>query len=136
MQDVVAGQVDLIITQAGLALPQVRAGAIKAYAVTAKSRLAVAPDIPTVDEAGVPGLYVSGWFGVFAPKGTPRDVIAKLNATVVDALSDTTVRSRLSELGQEIFPRDQQTPEALAALQKSEMDKWWPMIKAAGIRGD
>ena len=89
-----------------------------------------------MDEAGVPGLYVSGWFGIFAPKGTPKTVIGRLNEAVVDALADPAVRSRLADLGQEIFPRDQQTPEALAAFQKSEVEKWWPIIKAANIRGD
>lgn len=135
-QDLMAGRIDLLISQAAGALPQVRAGTVKAYAVMAKSRLASAPTIPTVDEAGVPGLYVSPWFGVFAPKGTPMAVISKLNASLVDALADPTVRSRLADLGLEIFPRDQQTPEALAALQKAEIEKWWPIIKEAGIKGE
>jgi tripartite-type tricarboxylate transporter receptor subunit TctC len=136
MQDLVSGQIDLLFTQAALALPQVRAGAVKAYAVTAKNRLAAAPDIPTVDEAGVPGLYVSGWFGLFAPKGTPRNVIGKLNSAVVDALAQPAVASRLADLGQQIFPRDQQTPEALAAYQLAEIEKWWPIIKTAGIKAE
>jgi tripartite-type tricarboxylate transporter receptor subunit TctC len=135
MQDIVAGHIDLIITQAALALPQVRARAVKAYAVMAKARMPAAPDIPTVDEAGVPGLYASGWFGVFAPKGTPKAVISTLNAAIVEALADPMVRSRFADIGQDIFPREQQTPEALAALQKTEIEKWWPIIKAANLKG-
>jgi tripartite-type tricarboxylate transporter receptor subunit TctC len=134
MQDLVAGQIDMMFTDPISSVPQLRAGTVKAYAVTAKSRLAIAPDIPTVDEAGLPGLYASGWYGLFAPKGTPKDVIAKLNAAVVDALADPAVRSRITDLGLEIYPREQQTPEALAALQKAEIEKWWPIIKAAGIK--
>ncbi len=136
MQDLVAGQIDMMIIQAAVALPQVRAGAIKAYAVTAKSRFAAAPDIPTVDEAGTPGLHIAGWFGLFAPKGTPKDVIRKLNAAAAEALGDPTVRARLADVGQEIPPSDQQTPEALAAFHKAEVEKWWPIIKAANIKGE
>jgi len=136
MQDLVAGQVDMLIVQAAVALPQVRAGAIKAYAATAKSRFAAAPNIPTVDEAGLPGLHISGWFGLYAPKGTPGPVIDKVNGAVVDALADATVRSRLAEVGQEIPPREQQTPEALATFTKAEIEKWWPIIKAANIKGE
>ena len=136
MQDLVASQIDMMIIQAAVALPQVRGGAIKAYAVTAKSRFAAAPDVPTVDEAGLPGLHISGWFALFAPKGTPRPVIDRLNAAVVDALADPAIRARLADLGQEIPPREQQTPEALAAFHKAEVEKWWPIIKAANIKGE
>jgi tripartite-type tricarboxylate transporter receptor subunit TctC len=136
MQDLLAGQVDLSIMQAAIVLPQASSGKIKAYAVTAKTRLSAAPDIPTVDEAGLPGLYVDIWSGLWAPKTTPRDVIAKLNGAVVEALADARIRQRLAEMGQEIFPREQQTPEALAALQKAEIDKWWPIIKAANVKAE
>ena len=136
MQDLVAGQIDMLITQAAVALPQVRAGSIRTYAAMAKSRFAAAPHIPTVDEAGLPGLYVSGWFGLYAPKGTPKTVIDKLNAAIVSALADATVRSRLADVGQEIPPREQQTPEALGAFTKAEIEKWWPIMKAANIKGE
>jgi tripartite-type tricarboxylate transporter receptor subunit TctC len=136
MQDLVGGHIDLMIIQAAVALPQVRDGAIKSYAVTAKSRFAAAPEIPTVDEAGLPGLYISGWFGLFGPKGMPKPVIEKLNSAVVSALADPKIRERLANVGQEIFPRDQQTPEALAAHHKAEIEKWWPIVKAAGIKAE
>jgi tripartite-type tricarboxylate transporter receptor subunit TctC len=135
IQDLVAGQVDMLIVQAAIALPQVRA-AIKVFAVTAKNRFGAAPNIPTVDEAGLPGLHISGWFGLYAPKGTPKAVIDKLNAAVVDALTDTTVRARLADLGQEIPPREEQTPEALGAFTKAEIKKWWPIIKTANIKAE
>jgi len=117
-------------------LQQVRLGNIKAYAVMARTRLASAPDIPTVDEAGLPGFYVSLWQALFAPKGTSKEIIAKLNVTTMEALADPTLRSRLADLGQEICPRDQQAPEALRAFLKAEIDKWWPIIKAANIKGE
>jgi tripartite-type tricarboxylate transporter receptor subunit TctC len=136
MQDLVAGQVDLMIDQAANSLPQVRAGTIRAYAVTDKVRLAAAPDIPTVDEAGVPGLHIAIWHALWMPKGTPKDVIAKLNAAVVETLADAGVRQRLAQLGQEIPPREQQTPQVLFAYHQAEIEKWWPIIKAANIKGE
>jgi tripartite-type tricarboxylate transporter receptor subunit TctC len=134
MQDLVSGRIDMLIDLPPNVLPQVRAGTIKAFAVTAKNRLAVAPEIPTVDEAGLPGLYVSFWHALFAPKGTSKDVIAKLNAAVVEALADPMVRQRLSDLGNEPLSRELQTSEALGALQRAEIAKWWPIIKAAGAK--
>ena len=134
MQDLLAGQIDLIFDLAASAVPLARAGSIKALAVMAGSRLAAAPDIPTVDEAGLPGLHVSLWNALWAPKGTPKDIVAKLNTAVVESLADPTTRKRLTDLGQDIPPRDQQTPEALNAYHKAEIEKWWPIIKAANIR--
>jgi tripartite-type tricarboxylate transporter receptor subunit TctC len=134
MQDLVAGQIDMIFDLAANSLPQIRAGTIKVYAATAKTRLASAPDIPTVDEAGIPGLYVAPFHAIFAPRGTPKDIVARLNGSIVTALEDTVIRQRLIELGQEVPPREQQTPEALAAYHKAEVEKWWPLIKDAGIR--
>jgi tripartite-type tricarboxylate transporter receptor subunit TctC len=136
MQDLIGGHIDLMFVAPNIALEQVRAGSIKAYAVTAKKRLAMAPDIPTVDEAGLPNFYSSVWYAFWAPKGTPRDVIERLNAAVVGTLADTAVRARFADLGQGIFPREQQTPEALAAQQKAEIEKWWPIIRAANIKAE
>jgi tripartite-type tricarboxylate transporter receptor subunit TctC len=136
MQDLVAGQIDIAIDDPTNSLPHLRAGAIKAYAVAAKARLGAAPDIPTVDEAGLPGFYYSRWHALWAPRGTPKDVVARLNAAAVDALADANVRARLADLAQEIFPRDQQTPEALGAYHKAEVEKWWPILKAANIKAE
>jgi tripartite-type tricarboxylate transporter receptor subunit TctC len=136
IQDLLAGQIDLVFDLASDALPQVRAGTIKAYAVTARSRLAAAPDIPTVDEAGAPGFYVSNWQAFWVPKGTPKEVISKLNSAVVDALADPAVRLRLADLGQDFLAVEEHTPEALGALQKAEIEKWWPIIKAANIKAE
>jgi len=136
IQDLVAGHIDMLISDPVAALPQVRAGTIKAYGVTTKTRSPSVPDIPTLDEAGLPGFDVSAWYGLWLPKGTPKNIIARLNAAVTDALADPMMRARLADLAQETFPRDQQTPEALRALQKTEIEKWWPIIKAAGIKGE
>jgi len=133
LQDLVAGTLDVMLDTPALSLPQVRGGMIKAYAVAAKTRLATAPDIPTTDEAGLPGFYFSFWHALWAPKGTPKAVIAKLNDALVKTLADPVMRQKLVDLSQDIFPRDQQTPEALYAFHKAEIEKWWPIIKAAGI---
>jgi tripartite-type tricarboxylate transporter receptor subunit TctC len=136
VQDLVAGQIDMMIDIAANSLPQVKAGNIRAYAVTDKRRLGAAPDIPTVDEAGLPGLHVSIWYGLWAPKGAPKDAVGKLNAAVKGALADAGVGRRLAELGFELPPAEQQSPEALAAHQKAEIDRWWPTIKAANIKAE
>jgi tripartite-type tricarboxylate transporter receptor subunit TctC len=134
LQDLIAGQMDLRYgTEASVTLPYLRSGKIKGFAILSNIRWPAAPDIPTIDEAGVPGLHISLWNGLWAPKGTPADVIAKLTAAVVDALADTAVRQRLAELGLDIPPRERQTPEALSAFHKAEIEKWWPIIKAAAI---
>ena len=134
MQDMLAGTIHLAFDQVAGGLPLVQAGSLQCYAVTAKTRLAVAPNVPTVDEAGLPGFYMSVWHGLWASKGTPADVIQKLNAATVEALGDTTVRQRLSDRGQELPARERMTPEALGAYQKAEIEKWWPIVKAAGIK--
>jgi tripartite-type tricarboxylate transporter receptor subunit TctC len=134
MTDLVSGQVDLLVVQGAVALPQIRAGKIKAIANLSPQRSASMLDIPTSDESGVPGLYMSGWFGFFAPKGTPKDVIATLNSAMVQALAEPAVRARFTELGLDVASREQQTPEGLAAFQKAEIGKWWPIIKEAGIQ--
>jgi tripartite-type tricarboxylate transporter receptor subunit TctC len=133
MTDLISGTVDLLVVQGAVALPQIRGGKIKALANLSPQRSASMPDIPTADETGVPGLYMSGWFGFFAPKGTPKDIIARLNAATVEALADPALQKRFTDLGLDVAPREQQTPEGLAAFQKTEIDKWWPIIKAAGI---
>jgi tripartite-type tricarboxylate transporter receptor subunit TctC len=134
-QDLVAGQIDLLPGGTPDQLPLMRVGSMKAYAVTGDARLALAPEIPTFVEMGLPGLSYSAWYGLFAPRGTPNDIIGKLNAAVVEALADPAVRSRLVQLGIDIFPRDQQTPQALGALVKAGAEKWWPIIKESAIRG-
>jgi tripartite-type tricarboxylate transporter receptor subunit TctC len=134
MQDLISGQIQIMIDQSSNSLPQVRNKLIKAFAVTSKTRLAVAPDIPTVDEAGMPGFYISVWHGLWVPKDTPKPIIAKLAAAVRAAFADPATRKRFLDLGQEIPPVEQQTPEALGAYQKAEIEKWWPLIKAAHIK--
>jgi tripartite-type tricarboxylate transporter receptor subunit TctC len=135
-QDLVAGQIDLMIEPSSNFRALVRAGSVKAFAVTSATRSATAPEIPTAGEAGLPGFRTSLWYGLWASKGTPKAVIGRLNAAVVAALADPAVQKRLMELGLEIAPRDQQTPEALAALQRADIAKWWPIIKAANIKGE
>jgi tripartite-type tricarboxylate transporter receptor subunit TctC len=134
MQDLVAGNIDLTLDTPAISLPQLRAGNIKAYAVTANKRLAIAPEIPTTDEAGLPGFYFTFWHALWAPRDTPASVIAKLNGAVVSTLADPATRHKLVDLAQDIFPNDQLTPAALAAYQRAEIDKWWPIIKAADIK--
>ncbi len=134
MQDMLAGQIDIMCTATGSFLPLVRSGQVRAYAITADKRAASAPDIPTVDEAGLPGLHVSVWNGIWAPKDTPKEIVAKLNAAAVAAMADPGLRRRVIDLALDIPPQDQLTPQALAALQKAETAKWWPIIKAAGIK--
>ena len=136
LRDVLAGQVDLTCLQASDLLPQVRNGNLKAYAILADAPWDKAPEIPTVDQAGVPGLHMPFWHGLWAPAKTPADIMARLNAATVEALNDPVVRRRFADIGQEIFPREQQTPATLAALQKAEIEKWWPVIKAANIKGE
>ncbi|HZP77396.1 MAG TPA: tripartite tricarboxylate transporter substrate-binding protein [Pseudolabrys sp.] len=136
MQDLLAGQIDLMIPQPSLALPQIRAGTIRAYAVTATKHLPSAPEIPSVDEAGAPGLHVAIWHGLWAPKNTPPEIVARLDTAVVSALADASVRQQLADMGQEIPPTAQQSPEGLRAFQKAEIGRWWPVIKAANIKAD
>jgi tripartite-type tricarboxylate transporter receptor subunit TctC len=136
VQDLLAGQIDMAILDQVTSLPQVRAGKIKAYAVTAKDHLPAAPDIPTVDEAGLSGLHMAPWHGIWVAKGTPENIISKLNAAVVDALANPAIRQRIADQGMEIPPREQQTPDALRAFQKAEIEKWWPIIKAANIKAE
>jgi len=134
MRDLTAGHIDLSFDQAISALPFVRNGQVRAYAITGKTRLAAAPDIPTVDEAGAPGVYISTWFGLWAPKGTAPDIVARLTNATIEALADPSVRARLMDLGQEIPPPEQQTAAALAARLKAELEKWTPIIKDANIK--
>ena len=134
LNDLIAGQIDVALDTPATSKPHLAAGTIKAYAVTAKNRIAMAPDVPTTDEAGLPGFYFSFWHAIWVPKGTPKDIITRLNNAARTALAEATTRQKLIDLAQEIFPRDQQTPEALAAFQKAETEKWWPIIKAADIK--
>ena len=134
MQDLLGGQIDLYCTLPGTSLEIVRAGQVKAYAITGATRLVAAPEIPTVDEAGLPGLHILAWHGLWAPKATPKAVVDKLNAAVTAALADGAVATRLAGIGLDVSPRAQQTPEALGALQRAEIEKWWPVIKAANIK--
>ncbi len=136
LQALMAGQIDILFDQVSNALPQVRAKTVKAYAVTARNPSAAAPDIFTVDATGLPGFYVTVWHGLWAPRGTPADVIAKLNAALADALADSGIQARLAELGQEIPATDRQSPQALGMFQKAEIEKWWPLIKAANIKAE
>jgi tripartite-type tricarboxylate transporter receptor subunit TctC len=136
MQDLIAGRIDLMFDAPASSLPQVHAGRIKGYAVMSATRLTAAPEIPTVDEAGLPGFHFSLWFGLWAPKGTPKDIIATLNAAVVTTLADPTIRGKLADQSMEILPAEQHTPEALGSFHKAEIEKWWPIIKAAGIKGE
>ena len=134
MQDLAGGQIDLLFSNLD-ALPLARAGSIRAYAVASDTRSALAPDIPTFGEMGLPLSFSGfGWYGLFAPKGTPEEIIDRLNAATVLALADPAVRSRLADLGMDVFPREQQTPEALGALQKAQIEKWWPLIKEFGLK--
>jgi tripartite-type tricarboxylate transporter receptor subunit TctC len=133
MADLLSGQVDLLVVQGAVAIGQVRAGRIKAIANLSPQRSASMPEVPTADESGIPGLYMSGWFGFFAPKGTPKEIIAKLNAAMVESLADPAIQKRFAEFGLDVAPRNMQTPEGLAKFQQAEIDKWWPIIKSAGI---
>jgi len=136
MQDLVAGQIDLFCAEASQTLSFLRAGTMKAYAVMSKERWPSLPDVPTMDEVGVPGMYISFWNGLWVPKGTPQEIVARLNAAVIESLADPAVRARLTELGHVIATREEQTPEGLAAFHKAEIDMWWPIIKAANIKPD
>src|SRR3954468_19593218 len=136
MTDLVSGQVDLLVVQGAVALPQVRAGTIKAIANLSAQRSASMADIPTSDESGVTGLYMSGWFGFWAPKGTPKDVVAKLNGAMMQVLADPTTKAKFAELGLDVASKEQQSPEGAAAFQKAEIEKWWPIIKSANIKGE
>jgi tripartite-type tricarboxylate transporter receptor subunit TctC len=133
MNDLIAGKVDLLVVQAAAAQPQMKAGTVNAIVNLSPQRSAAIPDIPTSAEAGVPGFYMTGWFGFFAPKGTPRTTIGKLNAAMVQVLTDPRTRTRFAELGLDVAPRSLQSPEGLAAFRKVEMEAWWPIIKAAGV---
>jgi len=132
--DLASGQVDLMFDQAANALGPVRGGRVRAYAVMSKARWPALPGVPAIDESGVPGLYVSYWHGMWAPKGAPKEVVTRLNAAVMHALADAKVKKRLADVGHDIMPREQQTPQALAAYHKAEIEKWWPIVRAAGLK--
>ena len=134
VQDMAAGQLDIMLDQAANALGPVRGGSVKAYAVMSKMRWQALPDVPSIDESGTPGLYVAYWHAMWAPKGTPKDVVARLNAAVGRALADPAASKRLSDVGHDVFPREQRTPEALTAYHKAEIDKWWPIVRASGLK--
>jgi tripartite-type tricarboxylate transporter receptor subunit TctC len=134
MQAMLGGQVDLMVVQAAVTLPQARAGTVKILANLSPARSRVIPDIPTSGESGIPGLYASGWFGLFAPRATPKEIVAKLSAAMMHALADAKVQARFADLGLDVASREQQTPEGLDAFHKGEIEKWWPIIKAAGIK--
>jgi len=134
MSALLSGEIDLYMTQVSSAVAYTRAGKIRAYFVSSKTRQAAAPEIPTADEAGLPGLYTAVWHGIWVPKGTPRDINMKLNAAIVESLADATLRKRFADLGQEIPPREEQTQQALAKYHRAEIDKWYPIIKAAGLK--
>ena len=134
MQDLVAGQIDMMIGDPITAMPQVRSRLLKIYGVASETRLPSAPDVPTVDEAGLTGFHISLWHGLWVPKGTPQPVIAKLHEAALDALADPATRDKLAQTGQEVFPRERQNPDALRSLQKAEIEKWWPIIKASGFK--
>ena len=136
MTDLISGQVDLLVVQGAVALPQVRAGTIKAIANLSPQRSASMPDIPTSDETGVPGLYMSGWFGFFGPKGMPAEAVARLNGAMSQILADPAIKAKFTELGLDVATPEQQTPQGLAAFHKAEVDKWWPIIQSAGVKAE
>ena len=136
MTDLVAGQIDIIVDQMSNSMQQIRAGAIRAYAISDNKRIGAAPDIPTAEEAGLPEFHMTLWNALWVPKGTPKEAVNRLNAVVVEAMADPAVNQRFSDLGLEVPPREQQTTEALGAWHKAEIEKWWPMIKAAGIKAE
>ena len=136
VQDLIAGQIDVACVEASNVVAHLHGGKIKSFAVLSPARWPAAPDIPTIDEAGARGFYMTFWHGLWVPAGTPKDAIAKLHDAAVDALADPATRGRLALIGQEIVPRDQQTPEALGVHQKAEIEKWWPIIKAAGVKAE